>query len=89
MKTIYSICLALAALLTLSSCEDFLDSTSKTKKDTSNYPRTEADADQLLTGVYSVIGRIEPLCSTYFIGERMSDKCFGGGSQADNYTKAM
>lgn len=89
MKTIYSICLALAALFTLSSCEDFLDSTSKTKKDTSNYPRTEADADQLLTGVYSIIGRIEPLCSTYFIGELMSDNCFGGGDQADLSTKAI
>ncbi|MDE6468585.1 MAG: RagB/SusD family nutrient uptake outer membrane protein, partial [Muribaculaceae bacterium] len=45
--------------------------------------------DQLLTGVYSVIGRIEPLCSTYFIGELRSDNCFGGGDQADLSTKAI
>lgn len=89
MNKIKSIILLLAVALTATSCEDFLDSENLTKKDTSNYPQTAADADQLLTGVYSVMGRIEPLCSTYFISELMSDNCFGGGDQADLSTKAI
>ena len=40
----------------LTSCEDFLDSSNKTKKDSSNFPQTEADVSQLLTGVYSILG---------------------------------
>lgn len=89
MKKIKTIILAILATVALTSCEDFLDSENLTKKDTSNYPSTPQDADQLLTGVYSIMGRIEPLCSTYFISELMSDNCFGGGDQADLSTKAI
>lgn len=89
MNKIISIITVLLLATTLTGCEDFLDSENLTKKDTSNYPQTPADADQLLTGVYSVLGRIEPLCSTYFISEIMSDNCFGGGDQADLSTKAI
>ncbi|MBD5233778.1 MAG: RagB/SusD family nutrient uptake outer membrane protein [Bacteroidales bacterium] len=89
MNKIYTAVLALLTLLSLTACEDFLDSTNKTKKDTSNYPETPEDADQLLTGVYSILGRMEPLCNTFFIGEVMSDNCFGGGDQADLSTKAI
>lgn len=89
MKRIYMMLLAVLSLISLTGCEDFLDSENLTKKDTSNYPQTPQDADQLLTGVYSIVGRIEPLCSTYFISELMSDNCFGGGDQADLSTKAI
>ncbi|MCM1067237.1 MAG: RagB/SusD family nutrient uptake outer membrane protein [Muribaculaceae bacterium] len=89
MNKIYAAVLAVLAAMALSSCEDFLDSQNKTKKDTGNYPETVDDAEQLLTGVYSILGRIEPLCSTYFIGELMSDNCFGGGDPADLSTKAI
>lgn len=86
MKKILSILLLACALW---SCEDFLDTESKTKKDTSNYPRTEADAEQLLTGVYSILGRYEPLQSTFFASELMSDDCFGGGDQNDLLCKGL
>lgn len=89
MNKIFAILLSIAATFSLTSCEDFLDSENLTKKDTSNYPQTPEDAEQLLTGVYSILGRIEPLCSTYFISEIMSDNCFGGGDQADLSTKAI
>ena len=89
MNKIYAAVLAVLTALTLTACEDFLDSQNKTKKDTGNYPETVGDADQLLTGVYSILGRIEPLCSTYFISELMSDNCFGGGDPADLSTKAI
>ncbi len=77
------------ATLSLSGCEDFLDSENLTKKDTSNYPQTPEDADQLLVGVYSMLGRCEPLGFSYFISEIMSDNCFGGGDAADKSCKAM
>ena len=70
----------LCAIFSLTSCEDFLDTENLTKKDTSNFPRSAEDADQLLTGVYSMLGRCEPLGSSYFISEIMSDNCFGGGA---------
>lgn len=86
MKKILSALLLCSALC---GCEDFLDSENLTKKDTSNYPETTSDADQLLTGVYSIIGRVEPLCSPYFVSELMSDDCFGGGDQNDLSCKAI
>lgn len=79
----------LCAIFSLTSCEDFLDTENLTKKDTSNFPRSAEDADQLLTGVYSMLGRCEPLGFSYFISEIMSDNCFGGGDAADKSCKAM
>lgn len=86
MKKIFS---ALLLVCMLWSCEDFLDTENKTKKDTGNYPETAADADQLLTGVYSILGRYEPLQSSFFASELMSDNCFGGGDQNDLLCKGL
>ncbi|HEY6914083.1 MAG TPA: RagB/SusD family nutrient uptake outer membrane protein, partial [Paludibacter sp.] len=74
---------------TLMSCEDFLDTTNKTKKDTSNYPKTSKDATELLTGVYSILGRPEPLGSSFMTSELMSDDRFGGGGPDDRSCKAI
>lgn len=76
-------------ILLLTSCEDFLDSSNKTKKDSSNFPRTEADVSQLLTGVYSILGRPEPLGSLFFVSELMSDDRLGGGGPDDKSCKAI
>lgn len=89
MKKLISIFTIFLAFACLTGCEDFLDTENLTKKDTSNYPQTASDADQLLVGVYSMLGRAEPLGFTYFISEIMSDNCFGGGDQADKSCKAM
>lgn len=89
MNKIYTAVLGILVALSLTACEDFLDTTNKTKKDTSNYPTTPADAEQLLTGVYSILGRNEPLTNPFFISELMSDDCFGGGDMADLSTKAI
>ncbi len=89
MKKLFSIFTIILLLAGITSCEDFLDTENLTKKDTSNYPKNPEDADQLLTGVYSMLGRCEPLGFTYFISEIMSDNCFGGGDQADKSCKAM
>ena len=87
-KIIYIVALAIAAFA-MAGCENFLDSENLTKKDTSNYPQTPEDADQLLVGVYSMLGRCEPLGFSYFISEIMSDNCFGGGGPDDRSCKAM
>jgi hypothetical protein len=79
----------LATLLILSSCEDFLDTKSKTKKDTGNYPGTAYEASQLLTGVYSILGRPEPLGSSFMTSELMSDDRLGGGGENDLSCKAI
>lgn len=73
----------------LVSCEDFLETTNKTKKDTSNYPRSTADANELLTGAYSILGRPEPLGSSFMTSELMSDDRFGGGGPDDRSCKAI
>lgn len=89
MKKILSIICATAAMMVATGCSDFLDTQNLTKKDTSTYPTKATDAEQLLTGVYSMLGRCEPLCFSYFISEIMSDDCFGGGDQADRSCKAI
>ena len=73
----------------LMSCEDFLNTTNKTKADTSNYPRTMDNASSLLTGVYSILGRPEPLGSSFMTSELMSDDRFGGGGPNDLTTRAI
>ena len=83
------ILLFLAGICLLTGCEDFLDASNKTKKDSSNFPRTEDDAMQLLTGVYSILGRPEPLGCVFFTSELMSDDRLGGGGPDDRSCKAM
>ena len=84
-KIIYFI----VGMLLLTSCEDFLDSSNKTKKDSSNFPQTEADVSQLLTGIYAILGRPEPLGSLFFVSELMSDDRLGGGVPDDKSCKAI
>ncbi|MFT3751703.1 MAG: RagB/SusD family nutrient uptake outer membrane protein [Paludibacter sp.] len=73
----------------LTSCEDFLDTINKTKTDASNYPTQPKDASELLTGVYSILGRPEPLSSSFMTSELMSDDRFGGGGPDDRSCKAI
>jgi hypothetical protein len=82
-----AIVFAVTALLT--GCEDFLDTVNRTKKDTSNYPATSAEAYQVLTGVYAILGRPEPLGTSFMTSELMSDDRLGGGGDADLSCKAI
>lgn len=77
-------------LIVLPSCEDFLDVQSYTTKDSSTYPITEKDANEVLTGVYGALGRsvgggggrtVES--SYFFVAELASDERFGGGGIND------
>ena len=75
---------ALAALmmaLSLTGCEDQLDTTSYTKSNTANFPTSIKDADMLVTAIYANLNHAasQPLSSYYMTSEVASDDCYGGG----------
>ncbi|NLA15305.1 MAG: RagB/SusD family nutrient uptake outer membrane protein [Bacteroidales bacterium] len=76
--------LVIAALL-FSSCDAFLDTESYTKKNTGNYPKTEDDAIQMVTGVYATLNQAMANCgNTYlFAAQLLSDDMFSGGGEND------
>lgn len=86
--------IALASLVMV-SCEDFLDTESYTKKNTGNFPSNPADAEQMLTGVYSSLKGINEYAwnSGFMISEMASDDRFGGGgtgrSESQGYDHLM
>ena len=86
MKTIikYISALMLGSLL-LAGCEKYLDTVSYTESNTSNFPASETDAKQLVTGIYSVLNQAayEPSAHSFIANLTMSDECFGGGGQDD------
>lgn len=86
MKKIISI---LLIACTIWGCEDFLDAENKVKKSEENYPKTGSDASQLLTGIYSILSRAEPLGAPFLTSELMSDNVFGGGGPGDKSCKAI
>ncbi len=86
MKTIIKLVsvLALGTLL-FASCEKFLDTVSYTENNTSNFPASETDALQMITGIYNVLngGIYEPSASYFMTAMASSDECFGGGGVDD------
>ncbi|MFW6369670.1 MAG: RagB/SusD family nutrient uptake outer membrane protein [Bacteroidota bacterium] len=65
-----------------SSCEDYLDTTDYLKKSDQNFPQTKEDMEQLLTGVYYSLSKVN-IGSTYYIGNLASDDQFGSGAAND------
>jgi hypothetical protein len=72
-------------------CESFLDTESYTKKNSSNFPLNEDDAEQLLTGVYTTLSRAQasPERTYFFLSELASDDRYGGGGENDKHFQAM
>src|SRR5690606_5115298 len=72
-------------ILTLSSCERFLDTESHDKKNTGNFPLNATDAEQMITGIYSTFSTaIADAAHTHFYtAELASDDRFGGGGEND------
>jgi hypothetical protein len=68
-----------------SSCEKFLDTESFDKKNTGNFPVNVADANSMLTGIYSSLSAaISNVQNTHFyMAELASDDRFGGGGEND------
>jgi starch-binding outer membrane protein, SusD/RagB family len=70
----------------MSGCNDFLDTDNLTKKDNSNFPKTKTDAEESLTGCYSMLRDSEnPLITS----ELLSDERFGGGGPDDRWAQAV
>lgn len=81
--------LFLSSFLLLVGCEDFLESEPTNLKTIKNYPANEKEADQVLTGIYSILSRPDPLQSPFLISELCSDNVIGGGGPTDISTKAI
>ena len=67
------------------ACEDFLDTENLTKKDSNNFPVSQADAVQMVNGIYAVMNRnlADPEADPFFIFDIASDDRLGGGSQSN------
>ncbi len=91
MKDMKKILLILFAAGTLSSCDKFLDTESYDKKNTGNFPVTVADANSMLTGIYSSLNAaISNVQNTHFyMAELASDDRFGGGGENDRDMQAL
>lgn len=79
----------LSIILVLNSCEDFLNSEPTNLKTIDNYPSTQAEADQVLTGVYSLLAAPDPLQTSFLSSSLRSDEMLGGGGPSDMSTKAI
>lgn len=88
-KYILGICLVSVAAV---SCEQFLDTTSYTDSNTSNFPASAEDAQQLVTGIYSSLNvDLYDNCGTnyWMYANVISDDEFGGGGADDSDIQAV
>lgn len=85
MKNIIRPIAVLLAMTLFAGCETFLDTESYTERNSGNFPATETDAFQLMTGVYNTLnsGVYEPGSSYWMTAMLLSDECYGGGGQDD------
>lgn len=75
----------LAAAGYLSGCQGFLEMESLTQKSTENFPYTESEANELITGIYANLLFEDPETSSYiYTAQLASDDCLGGNLEASN-----
>ena len=84
-KNIFYLIAAFLCILSLAGCDAFLDTQSLTMKDTSNFPRNETDAFQMVNGIYVMMNNnlADPEEDPFFIFDIASDDRLGGGSQSN------
>ncbi|MCF0165675.1 MAG: RagB/SusD family nutrient uptake outer membrane protein [Bacteroidales bacterium] len=85
MKNILKYIICIAFVASSVSCEKFLDSKNLTKKDTSNFPTTATDAEQLVIGIYTAMNQSlsDPESYPFYVYEEASDDRLGGGSTSN------
>lgn len=91
MKNILKFAAAAALVLSLASCEKFLDTNNYKSKDSSNFPVNEADADQMITGIYNNLNAAiggTTVAHHFLWAMAASDECLGGGGQNDKEMQA-
>ncbi|MDR2474863.1 MAG: RagB/SusD family nutrient uptake outer membrane protein [Bacteroidales bacterium] len=75
----------LFAMCLFVSCEDFLTPDVLTTKTADNYPATEKEAEEMLTGVYSQMLFQDPeVSSQFYIAQLAGDECLGGNTIGSN-----
>ena len=90
-KTIITLSALVLASLVFAGCEKFLDTVSYTERNTSNFPASEEDAMQLVTGIYSTMNLdLRDYAGTCYIMQAnlCSDDCYGGGGMDDSEAQA-
>lgn len=90
MKKTLAILVAATSFLWM-SCEDYLDTTNYTKKNTSNFPETLDDAEQMITGIYASLSlTTSHVWSSYFqVAQLASDDCLGGSGENGKQPQAI
>lgn len=85
MKKHLLIGLAALGMLSLASCDDFLDSNNYTEANTGNYPAVPADLNKELAALYGVMNQFsnDPLQSPWLVWNVMSDDTNGAGGTGD------
>lgn len=78
------LCLA-AFTLVFSSCEKILETENYIKKNTTNFPASPTDANQMITGIYATLSAAvsDPQHTHFYMAELASDDRFGGGGEND------
>jgi len=72
-------------VLFITSCDDFLDTKLLTSKTSENFPNTEEEANQMLTGVYAHLLFQDPeVSSQIFMAQLAGDDCLGGSLATGN-----
>ena len=90
-KLIISLSALVLASLVFAGCEKFLDTVSYTERNTSNFPASEEDAMQLVTGIYATMNLdLRDYAGTCYIMQAnlCSDDCYGGGGMDDSEAQA-
>ncbi len=85
MKKIFLSALAVVCALSLTSCDDFLDSENYTEATTGNYPGSVNDLNALLSSLYFTMNQYcaDPLQTPWFVWHIMSDEANGAGDDGD------
>lgn len=92
MKKNLLIILAVVGMLSLTSCEDFLDTKDYTQANTGNYPAAPADLNKELAALYGVMNQIQgdnALNTPWFMWNIMSDDSNGAGGTGDVESHAI
>ena len=90
-KYIITLSALVLAGLVFAGCEKFLDTVSYTERNTSNFPASEQDAMQLVTGIYATMNLdLRDYAGTSYIMQAnlCSDDCYGGGGMDDSEAQA-
>ena len=91
MKIKQILCGATAAIMLTGCAESFLDTDNLTSKDSSNFPSTIKDAEEIVTGIYRpVMGDCDaPQNNPLFVAELLSDERFGAAGKDDALAQSI